>query len=220
MSLGERREATFVVSLLINKSRLLAKSYVKQEQVHEMPIGLVMNYVVFRKDRLEEARACALERNDAEVAKYIDNMMLGGVQDQYLVGLESMSPFDDIDLAMWTERLGLTWHQQDDCVDFYFPSIDYPRATWLEEALVYDMPASTSQRSLPIWDGYRLVGDKSLRVQVDDLCTRKPEDFPQLAKTVGPENFEAINWDFVLETLPRWRRINLRLVDTEGPLRN
>ena len=95
MSLGERREATFVVSLLINKSRLLAKSYVKQEQVLEMPIGLVMNYVVFRKDRLEEARACALERNDAEVVKHTDNMMLSGVQDQYLVGLESMSPFED-----------------------------------------------------------------------------------------------------------------------------
>ena len=185
-----------------------------------MPIGLEMNYVVFRKDRLEVARAVAFERNDAEVVEYIDNMKLGGVQDPYLVGLESMSPFEDVDLVMWTERLGLTWHEQDDCVDFYFPSIDYPRATWLEEALVYDMPASTSQRSLPIWDGYRLVGDKSLRVQVDDLCTRKPEDFPQLAKTVGPENFEAINWDFVLETLPRWRRINLRLVDTEGTLRN
>ena len=207
MSLGERREATFVVSLLINKSRLLAKSYVKQEQVLEMPIGLVMNYVVFRKDRLEEARACALERNDAEVVKHTDNMMLSGVQDQYLVGLESMSPFEDVDLVMWTERLGLTWHQHDDCVDFYFPSIDYPRATWLEEALVYDIPASTSQRSLPIWDSYRLVGDKSRRVQVDDLCTRKPLDFPQAAKTVGPENFEGINWDVVLETFPEWKKI-------------
>ena len=206
MSLGERREATFVVSLLINKSRLLAKSYVKQEQVHEMPIGLVMNYVVFRKDRLEEARACALERNDAEVVKHIDNMMLSGVQDQYLVGLESMSPFEDVDLVMWTERLGLTWHQHDDCVDFYFPSIDYPRATWLEEALVYDIPASTSQRSLPIWDGYRLVGEKSRRVQVDDLCTRKPLDFPQAAKTVGPENFEGINWNVVLEMFPKWKK--------------
>jgi hypothetical protein len=67
--LGERREATFVVSLLINKSRLLAKSYAKQEQVHEMPIGLEKNYVVFRKDRLEVARAVAFERNDAEVVE-------------------------------------------------------------------------------------------------------------------------------------------------------
>jgi len=172
-----------------------------------MPIGLTMNYVVFRKDRLEEARACALERNDAEVVGYIDNMLLGGVQDQYLVGLESMSPFEDVELIMWTERLGLTWHEKDDCVDFFFPSIDYPRATWLEEALVYDIPASTNHRSMPIWDGYRLVGDKSRSIQVDDLCTRKPEFFPQVAKTLGPENFEGIDWDVVFETFPEWKKL-------------
>ena len=85
-----------------------------------MPIGLEMNYVVFRKDRLEVARAAAFERNDAEVVEYIDNMKLGGVQDEYLVGLESMVPFEDAELVMWTERLGLTWYEKDDCVDFYF----------------------------------------------------------------------------------------------------
>ena len=181
-----------------------------------MPIGLEMNYVVFRKDRLEVVRAAAFERNDAEAVEYIDNMKLGGVQDQYLVGLESMVPFEDAELVMWTERLGLTWYEKNDCVDFYFSSMECPRATWLEEALIYDIPVSTSQRSRPIWDGYRLVGDKSRSVQVNDLYTRKPADFPQVAKTVGPENLEGINWDFVFETFPEWKRTNLRIVNTEG----
>lgn len=175
-----------------------------------MPIGLEMNYVVFRKDRLEVVRVAAFERNDAEVVVYIDNMKLGGVQDQYLVGLESMVPFEDAELVMWTERLGLTWYEKDDCVDFYFSSIECPRATWLETALVYDIPSSTIQRSRPIWDGYRLVGDKSQRVQVNDLYTRNPADFPDMAKTVGPENLDGMNWDFVFETFPEWKRTNLR----------
>jgi hypothetical protein len=175
-----------------------------------MPIGLEMNYVVFRKDRLEVARAAAFERNDAEVVEYIDNMKLGGVQDEYLVGLESMVPFEDAELVMWTERLGLTWYENDDCVDFYFSSVECPRATWLEETLVYDIPASTSQRSHPIWDGYRLVGDKSRVVQINDLSERKPADFPQTAKTVGPENLEGINWDFVIEAFPDWKKAHLR----------
>ena len=175
-----------------------------------MPIGLEMNYVVFRKDRLEVVRAAALERNDAEVVEYINNMKLCGVQDHYLVGLESMVPFEDAELVMWTERLGLTWYENDDCVDFYFSSFECPRATWLEQALVYDIPESTSQRSLPIWDGYRFVGDKSRRVQVNDLLIRNPADFPQVAKTVGPENLEGINWDYVYETFPEWKRTNSR----------
>jgi len=181
-----------------------------------MPIGLEMNYVVFRKDRLEVARAAAFERNDAEVVEYIDNMKLCGVQDHYLVGLESMVPFEDSELVMWTERLGLTWYENDDCVDFYFSSVECPRATWLEQALVYDIPESTSQRSLPIWDGYRFVGDKSRRVQVNDLLIRNPADFPQVAKTVGPENLDGMNWDFVFEIFPELKRTNLRLADEGG----
>ena len=95
-------------------------------------------------------------------------------------------------------------------VYFYFSSVECPRATWLEQALVYDIPESTSQRSLPIWDGYRFVGDKSRRVQVNDLRRRNPTDFPQTAKTIGPENLEGINWDYVYETFPEWKRTNSR----------
>jgi len=72
-----------------------------------MPIGLTMNYVVFRKDRLEAARMAALGRHDLQAAEYIDNIKLNGVQDEHLLGLESMAPFEDEDFAMWTERLGL-----------------------------------------------------------------------------------------------------------------
>lgn len=173
---------------------------------NKMPIGLAMNYVVFRKDRLEEARAVALARNEFEVVEYIDNIKLGGVQDQYLVGLESMGPFEDADLTMWTERLGLTWHANDDCVDFYLPSVECPRATWLEQALINDKPTNTGKKPMPIWDGFRLVGDNSRRIQVVDLWTRMPVDFPETAPTVGPENFVGLDWNAVVEMTPEWAK--------------
>jgi len=110
-----------------------------------MPIGLSMNYVVFRKVRLEQARAAALDRKDAEAAKYVDNLILSGIQDEHLVGSESMAPFEDEDLVMWTERLGLTWHANDDCVDFYLPSVECPRATWLEHDLINEQPVNADK---------------------------------------------------------------------------
>jgi hypothetical protein len=171
-----------------------------------MPIGLTMNYVVFRKDRLEAARMAALGRHDLQAAEYIDNMKLNGVQDEHLLGLESMAPFEDEDFAMWTERLGLTWHANDGCVDFYLPSVECPRATWLEESPICDIPASASQTSLPIYDGFRFAGDKTRQVKISSLNTRKPVDFPEIAQTVGPENFVGIDWDALLETSPEWAK--------------
>lgn len=171
-----------------------------------MPIGLSMNYVVFRKVSLEQARAAALTRNDAEAMEYVDNLILSGIQDEHLVGSESMAPFEDSDLAMWTARLGLTWHANNDCVDFYLPSVECPRATWLEHELINDQPVNADKKPMPIWDGFRLVGDKSQRVQVDDLCTRRPVDFPKKASTVGPENFVGLDWDAVVEMTPDWAK--------------
>lgn len=171
-----------------------------------MPIGLTMNYVVFRKDRLEAVRMAALERHDSGAAEYVDNIKLNGVQDERLIGLESMVPFEDEDLAIWTERLGLIWHANEDCVDFYFPSVECPRATWLEEALICDMPANASQKSMPIYDGFRFVGDVSRKVKINRLNTRMPVDFPEMALTVGPENFVGIDWDALLETSPEWAK--------------
>lgn len=171
-----------------------------------MPIGLHMNYVVFRKDRLETAKVAALGRNDSDAAEYIDNLRLGGVEDQYLVGIESMGPFEDADLSMWTERLGLTWHADDDCVDFYFPSVECPRATWLEEASINDVPTNQDQRPLPIYDGFRFAGDTSRKVKINSLNKRMPEDFPETAPTVGPENFVGIDWDAVVRMTPEWAK--------------
>jgi hypothetical protein len=171
-----------------------------------MPIGLSMNYVVFKKARLEQARAAALARNDVEAAEYVGNLILTGIRDEHLVGAESMSPFEDADLTMWTKRLELTWYANDDCVDFYLPSAECARATWLEQALINDMPTNANKTPMPIWDGFRLVGDKSRCVQVDDLCTRRPVDFPKKAATVGPENFEGLDWDVLLKTSPEWAK--------------
>lgn len=165
-----------------------------------------MNYVVFRKDRLEAAKAAALGRNDFDAAEYIDNLRLGGVEDQYLIGIESMAPFEDADLSMWTERLGLTWHADDDCVDFYFPSVECPRATWLEESSINDVPTNQDQRPLPIYDGFRFPGDTSCKVKINSLNKRIPEDFPETASTVGPENFVGIDWDAVVEMTPEWAK--------------
>jgi hypothetical protein len=165
-----------------------------------------MNYVVFKKASLEQARAAALARNDVEAVEYVDNLMLTGIRDEHLVGAESMSPFEDVDLTMWTKRLELTWYANDECVDFYLPSAECPRATWLEQALVYDQPVNADKKPMPIWDGFRLVGDKSRRMQVDDLCTRRPVDFPVEAVTVGPENFEGLDWDSIVEKSPEWAK--------------
>jgi hypothetical protein len=171
-----------------------------------MPIGLTMNYVVFRKDRLEAVRMAALERSDFEAAEYVDNIKLIGVQDEYLIGLENMAPFEDEDLAMWTERLRLTWHANENCVDFYFPSVECPRATWLEEASICDIPVNEGQKSLPIYDGFRYAGDKTRQVKINSLNTRMPVDFPEIALTVGPENLVGIDWDALLEISPEWAK--------------
>lgn len=168
-----------------------------------MPIGLVMNHVVFRKDRLVRARTFALNRNDEEAHDYLDKMLLYGVQDQYLLGINSMGLFQSDEVFMWKERLGLTWHDGNNCGDFYTPSIECPRATWLERANIYSVPITSDQKPKLCWEGYRLVGDSSLIVEIDDSATLKPANFPEFAKTVGPENFD-IHWDEAVKISPEW----------------
>jgi hypothetical protein len=41
---------------------------------------------------------------------------------------------------------------------------------------------------------------------VDDLSSRRPEDFPETASTISPENFVGLDWDAVVEINPEWTK--------------
>ncbi len=176
-----------------------------------MPIGLFMNYVIFRKDSLVKARERISSVGDMEALDYVNRLLnLEEIQDEHLVGVESMAPFDEDELVFWQTRLGLIWHQNENCVDLYFPSKHCERATWLEHEAINDDVGHTNRRSLPIWDGYRMVGDKSRDVVVrnfESATARKPMPFPESACTVDPANW-CLNWDAAISICPdiaRWR---------------
>lgn len=175
-----------------------------------MPIGCEMNYVIFRKDRLKKVEALLRSSRDEEAAEIASNLLQSEITDDYLVAIESMVPFSEMDFDCWQNRLGLIRNNGYKSIDFYIPDIEVPICEWLEFSVLREKTGKEGTVGSIIWDGYRFVGDKSLSVCVGhtpEFPKKLPQEFPEIGQKINMSSYEHFNWEYAEKQgfkMPSW----------------
>jgi hypothetical protein len=119
--------------------------------------------VIIRKHALLD-RLASLSQNDPKV-DVIKSLLKLSLQDDYLVGMDEMSCEDDSSLVFLT-GLGLVWHDEEDCVDFYLGG-PY-EAPWLEYKAIPSNSSRVKGQPQTVWSAYKHVDDLSTPLIGDD----------------------------------------------------
>jgi len=174
-----------------------------------MPVGCWLDHLIIRKSALRLAIEAARSKGAAEIAHFLQAILDRPHQDEHLVALQDMGGDDFFRVSLM--QAGLVSDDGDDCVDFYSPYTGCPRATWLEEAQIRNIPGPLSEKTLPRWTAYRLIGDSSVEVILEangGQETFQPDSFPAAAVPVDPSLWSNDTWALVPETdtrLSKWR---------------
>lgn len=152
-----------------------------------MPVGCWLNHIIIKKSSLHIALEHAQTSGQLDSQHFLRALLEQPHQDDYLVALEDMGG-DEFFCASLL-RSGLVHDDGADCVDFYTPYSGCPRATWLEEASIKNIPRTPEEKVLSRWTAYRFVGDPSKEVVLeenDGFDNYVPESFPAVGIRVDP----------------------------------
>jgi hypothetical protein len=164
-----------------------------------MPVGCEMNYVIFRKASLCQARDRLLLSDDSFALTVVNQLLSSEHADDYLSVIEDMVGFSDAEVEFWEKRLGLIGKLGYENIDFYIPDRETPICRWLEFANLRERAEADCERKPFIWDGYRYVGDPSRKVNVgatEGFVKKRCEDFPEKAQKIDMESYLDFNWDY------------------------